>query len=137
MKALVNMRREGPNQLMTRKLVLSLSSEAKSDLNVVGRLKILGFLKLAAEYDRVVREQYNYTITALVRFETEEWVRSTSAGAMLPREIAVRLHQVRLAVPILPLGRAMRPSNRTPVHENNPDIDATGAVLPANQTAMQ
>ena len=53
---------------MTRKLVLSLSSEAKSNLNVVGRLKVPAFVKLSAEYDRVVREQYDYTLTVLVRF---------------------------------------------------------------------
>jgi hypothetical protein len=68
MRTLIEMRRDGSNQLMTRKLVLSLSSEAKSNLNVVGRLKVPAFVKLSAEYDRVVREQYDYTLTVLVRF---------------------------------------------------------------------
>jgi hypothetical protein len=55
MRTLIEMRRDRTNQLMTRTLVLSLSSEAKSNLNVVGRLKVPAFVKLSAEYDRVVR----------------------------------------------------------------------------------
>jgi len=68
MRTLLDMRRDGSNQLVTRKLVLSLSTEAKGNLNVVGRLKIPSFVKLAAEYDRVTHEEYDYTLTVLVRF---------------------------------------------------------------------
>lgn len=68
MQNLLEMRRESSNQLLTRKLVLSLSSEAKSNLNVVGRLKVPAFVNLSADYDRVVHEQYDYTLTVLVRF---------------------------------------------------------------------
>lgn len=68
MRTLIEMRREGANQLKTRKLVLSLSSEAKSNLNVVGRLRIPAFVKLSAEYDRVVKEQQDYTLTVVVKF---------------------------------------------------------------------
>lgn len=68
MRTLLEMRRDGSNQLMTRKLVLSLSSEAKSNLNVVGRLNVPTFIKLSTEYGRVLREQCDYTITLLVRF---------------------------------------------------------------------
>jgi len=68
MRTLVEMRRDGANQLKTRKLVLSLSSEAKSNLNVVGRLKVPAFVKLSAEYDRVVKEQQDYTLTVVVKF---------------------------------------------------------------------
>lgn len=68
MRTLLEMRREGSNQLLTRKLKLSLSSEAKSNLNVVGRLKIPAFVKLSGEYGKVVREQCDYTLTVLVRF---------------------------------------------------------------------
>lgn len=68
MRTLLEMRRGGANQLTTRRLVLSLSSEAKSNLNVVGRLRIPSFVKLSVEYDRVVREQHDYTLTVLVRF---------------------------------------------------------------------
>ena len=68
MRTLLEMRRDGTNQLLTRKLVLSLSSEAKNNLSVVGRLKIPAFVKLSGKYDRVVQEQYDYTLTVLVRF---------------------------------------------------------------------
>lgn len=68
MRTLIEMRRDGGNQLKTRKLVLSLSSEAKSNLNVVGRLKVPNFVKLSAEYDRIVNEHREYTLTVTVRF---------------------------------------------------------------------
>lgn len=68
MRTLLEMRRDGANQLRTRKLVLSLSSEARSNLNVVGRLKVPAFVRLSAEYDRVVKEQQDYTLTVVVRF---------------------------------------------------------------------
>jgi hypothetical protein len=70
MRTLLEMRRDGANQLLTRKLVLSLSSEAKSNLNVVGRLKTMlpNFLKLSVEYNRVVTEQHDYTLTVTVKF---------------------------------------------------------------------
>lgn len=68
MRTLLEMRRDGANQLRTRKLVLSLSSEARSNLNVVGRLRVPAFVRLSAEYDRVVEEQQDYTLTVVVRF---------------------------------------------------------------------
>ncbi len=68
MRMLVEMRRDGTNQLKTRKLVISLLSEAKSNLNVVGRLKVPAFVHLSAEYDRVLKEQHDYTLTVVVRF---------------------------------------------------------------------
>jgi hypothetical protein len=68
MRTLLEMRRGGANPLATRKLVLSLSSEVKGYLSVVGRLTIPPFIKLSAEYGRVVREEYEYTSTVLVRF---------------------------------------------------------------------
>lgn len=68
MRTLLEMRRDGANQLLSRKLVLNLSNEAKSNLNVVGRLKIPAFVKLSVEYDRIVQEQQDYTLTVFVRF---------------------------------------------------------------------
>lgn len=68
MRTLLEMRQGGSNELRTRKLVLSLSSEARSNLSVAGRLKVPGFIKLSADYDRVVREQHDYTLTVTVRF---------------------------------------------------------------------
>ena len=68
MRTLLDMRRDGTNRLSSRKLVLALTSEAKSNLNVVARLAIPKFIKLTAEYDRVVKEQHDYTLTVVVRF---------------------------------------------------------------------
>lgn len=69
MRTLLEMRRDGMNnQLLTRKLTLSLSNEAKSNLNVVGRLKVPEFVTLSVEYDQVVKEQHDYTLTIIVRF---------------------------------------------------------------------
>lgn len=68
MLSLVEMRRDGSNRLMTRKLTLSLSSETKRNLNVAGRLKVPTFVKLSAEYEKVIREQCDFTLTVVVRF---------------------------------------------------------------------
>jgi hypothetical protein len=67
MRALLEMRRDG-NQLLTRTLTLSLSNEAKRNLNVVGRLKVPKFVTLSVEYDRVIKEQHDYTLTVIVKF---------------------------------------------------------------------
>lgn len=68
MRTLLEMRREGGNQLKMRKLVLSLSTEARSNLNVVARLKVPSFVKLSAEYDRVLNEHHDFTLTVTVKF---------------------------------------------------------------------
>lgn len=68
MRTLIEMRRDGTNQLKTRTLVLSLSSEAKSNLKVAARLKVPTFIKLSADRDRVVSEQHEYTLTVTVKF---------------------------------------------------------------------
>ncbi len=68
MQTLLEMRREGTNQLLTRRLVLSLSNEAKRNLNVITRLKLPAFVKLSAEHDRKIAEQCDYTLTVFVRF---------------------------------------------------------------------
>lgn len=68
MRTLVEMRRDGTNQLKTRKIVLHLSSEAKSNFNVVGRLNVPKFINLTADYDRVLKEQHDYILTVEVRF---------------------------------------------------------------------
>jgi hypothetical protein len=68
MQALLEMRRDNENQLLSRKLVLSLSSEAKNSLKIVGRLKVPGFVNLSVDFGRIVKEQYDYTLTVFVRF---------------------------------------------------------------------
>ena len=68
MRTLLEMRRHGGNPIRSRELVISLSSEAKSNLNVVARLKIPTFVKVSTEYDKVVREHKDYSLTVVVKF---------------------------------------------------------------------
>ncbi len=68
LRTLIEMRRDNSNPIKSRKLVLNLSSETKNNLNVVGRLKVPAFIKLSAEYDRVMKEQQDYTLTVVVKF---------------------------------------------------------------------
>lgn len=68
MRSLLDMRRQDGNELRTLGLKLQLSSEAKSNLNVVARLKIPAFVKISTEYDRVVREHSEYDLAVTVRF---------------------------------------------------------------------
>lgn len=68
MKNLVEMRREGGNQLLSRKIKLSLSSESKNNFNVIGRINLPKFVKLTADYARIVDEKYEYTLTIMVKF---------------------------------------------------------------------
>ncbi|RSF08859.1 hypothetical protein [Achromobacter aegrifaciens] len=68
MRTLLEMRRDSVNQLQTRKLTLNLSNEAKSNLNVAARLKVPKFVTLATEYERMVKEQHDYTLTVSVKF---------------------------------------------------------------------
>ncbi|EHK63377.1 hypothetical protein [Achromobacter arsenitoxydans] len=68
MRTLLEMRRGSMNHLLTRKLTLSLSNEAKNNLNVVARLKVPKFVTLSVEYDRVLKEQHDYTLTVVVKF---------------------------------------------------------------------
>jgi hypothetical protein len=68
MQGLLEMRRDGANQLFEHKLVLKLSSEARNNLQVVGRLNVPQFVKLSADYKRLVHQQHDFTLTILVRF---------------------------------------------------------------------
>ena len=68
MRGLLEMRRGSANQLIERKLVLSLSSEVKSNLKVLGRINVPAFVKLSVDYKRLVREEHDFTLTVRVRF---------------------------------------------------------------------
>jgi hypothetical protein len=68
MRALIEMRREGSNQLMSRKLLLHLSSEAKSNLNVVSRINVPACVQISADYKKATSEQHDYELTVFVRF---------------------------------------------------------------------
>lgn len=68
MRGLVEMMDDGENQVVEQKLTINLSSEAKSNLNVIARLQLPNFVKLSAEYERVTKEQYDLSLTVLVKF---------------------------------------------------------------------
>jgi len=67
-RTLIEMRRGGGNRLKSRKLVLNLSSEAKSHLALAGRIKVPAFVKLSTELDRVVKNKDDFTLTVTVNF---------------------------------------------------------------------
>jgi len=58
---LFEMRRDGAGPLLTRRLILSLSNDAKSNLNVVGLLKVPTFVELTVKYDQVIKDQRDGT----------------------------------------------------------------------------
>jgi hypothetical protein len=69
MSSLLEMRRANtPSQLVSRTLKINLSSEAKRNLTVIGRLGVPGFINLEADYKRIVREQTEFTQTVQVIF---------------------------------------------------------------------
>ncbi|ALG70966.1 hypothetical protein VY88_04080 [Azospirillum thiophilum] len=68
MRSLIEMRRDGANQIKSRRVKVNLSSEAQSTLSVVGRLEVPKFVKISADYKRVVQERHDYQLTVLVKF---------------------------------------------------------------------
>ncbi len=68
LKALLDMRRDRPNALISYKLTLSLSSDIQSNLNIAARAKIPNFVNVSAEYKQVVKNRYEYTVTLDVAF---------------------------------------------------------------------
>lgn len=68
MRSLIEMRRDGANQIKSRRVKLSLSSETLSTLSVAGRVDVPKFVKCSADYKRVVQEQHDYQLTVLVKF---------------------------------------------------------------------
>jgi hypothetical protein len=68
MRSLIEMRRDSTNQITSRELVLSLSSETNNNLKVVGKLKVPGFIKLSASYESLLNNLYEYTLTVKVEF---------------------------------------------------------------------
>jgi hypothetical protein len=67
MKSLLDLRR-GSHSLITRTLVVNLSSEVRRQFDVLARLSIPTFLELSAEYKKIAAELRDYTLTVHVRF---------------------------------------------------------------------
>lgn len=67
MNSLLEMRRSTSNKILSRKLVINLSSEAKSNLNIVARLKS-PLVNLSIDYENIASKECDYTVTVLVQF---------------------------------------------------------------------
>lgn len=67
MRSLLTMR-TGPNPIKTRTLNLNLSSEAKGNLTIAGKIQAPTFINLSADYSRILSEQYSYNLKLDVRF---------------------------------------------------------------------
>lgn len=68
LRALVDMRRSQANALLSHKIVISLSSEIQSNLQVVARAKIPSFVSIAADYNNALVNRNEYTITTDLTF---------------------------------------------------------------------
>jgi len=68
MRTLIDMRRNPNNLLTSQKLHLNMTSEVKSNFNVLANLNVPLFISLEANYDRHVREQTEFTLTVKVDF---------------------------------------------------------------------
>jgi len=68
MRSLVEMRRCNSNQIVARKITLNLSSEAKTNLKIAGRIGVPEFINLSADYRKKIEETCEYTLTVEVRF---------------------------------------------------------------------
>ena len=67
MKSLLDIR-YGSNPLQTRTLMLDVSREAKANLNIASQIKVPAFVKLAADYSTILREQYSISLKINVSF---------------------------------------------------------------------
>ncbi len=68
LKSLLNMRRGGDNTLLNKKIVISLSSETKSNLRVVGRLNIPQYVNVMVDYKSEVKKTASYSVSIDVKF---------------------------------------------------------------------
>lgn len=68
MRSLVESRREGHNKLTSRRIHLDLTSETRTNYNVLGSVNVPTYVSLDAEYDRHVSRKTEYTLTLSVAF---------------------------------------------------------------------
>ena len=68
MRSLFDMRQGSNNQLASRELQLNVTTETRSNLNVLADLTVPPYLSLEAGYDRHVHEQTEFTLTIKVDF---------------------------------------------------------------------
>ena len=68
MRSLLDMRRSSSNQIIARKIELNISSEAKNNLRIAGRIGVPNTIKLSAECRRNIEEAHEYTLILEVIF---------------------------------------------------------------------
>ena len=68
LRTLLEMRRDQSNALLSHKIILSLSNEAQSNLNIAARAKIPSFANISAEFKQVVKNRNEYTVTMDMKF---------------------------------------------------------------------
>jgi hypothetical protein len=68
LRALLEMRRGRSNTLLSQKIILSLSNEVQSNLNIAARAKIPNFVNVSAEYKKTVQNRNEYTVTMDMEF---------------------------------------------------------------------
>jgi hypothetical protein len=68
LQALLEMRRGRSNTLLSHKIILSLSNEVQSNLNIATRAKIPNFVNVSAEYRKSVQNRNEYTVTMDMEF---------------------------------------------------------------------
>lgn len=68
LRALVQMRRERENVLLSHKIVISLSSEVQSNLRIAARAKIPSFVNISADCKKSLVNRNEYTVTTEITF---------------------------------------------------------------------
>jgi hypothetical protein len=68
LQTLIDMRRGKSNTLLSHKMILSLSKEVQSNLNVAARAEIPNFVNISSDYKKVVQNKNEYTVTMDVEF---------------------------------------------------------------------
>jgi hypothetical protein len=68
MRSLIDSRRNSSNRMLSRELIINMSAETNTTLDVVGKIEFPAFLKSFCEYSRATRTGYEYVLTVLIQF---------------------------------------------------------------------
>lgn len=68
LRALVQMRRHRENALLSHKVVVSLSNEVQSNLQIAARAKVPGFVNISADCKKSLVNRNEYTVTTEITF---------------------------------------------------------------------
>jgi hypothetical protein len=68
LRALIEMRRDRSNVLLSHRIVISLSNEVQSNLHVAARAKIPSFVNVSADFKKSLINRNEYTVTTDIMF---------------------------------------------------------------------